>query len=106
MARVSSGYSYYFINTKGKKVSKEFDNARDMVDGFAAVNISGRWGFMNAKGNVVIEPIFDEVSDFYCGYAAVKQGTSYGVIDEKGKYVVSTGMFSSLNILEYFEMGK
>ena len=106
IARVSSGYSYYFINTKGKKVSKEFDNARDIVDGFAAVNISGRWGFMNEKGNVVIEPIFDEVSDFYCGYAAVKQGTSYGVIDEKGKYVVSTGMFSSLNILEYFEMKK
>ena len=103
MARVSSGSSYYFINKKGKKVSKDFDNARDMVDGFAAVNTSGRWGFMNSKGNVVIEPIYDEVSDFYCGYAAVKQGSSYGVIDEKGNSVVSTGLFSSLNILEYFE---
>ena len=104
MARVSSGASYYFINTKGKQVSQSFDNARDMVDGFAAVNISGRWGFMNAKGNVSINPIYDEVSDFYCGYAAVKQGTSYGVIDEKGKAVVSTGLFSSLNILEYFDI--
>ncbi len=104
MARVSTGTSYYFINKKGKMISSAFDNARDMVDGYAAVNIAGRWGFMNEKGNVTIEPIFDEVSDFYCGYAAVKQGTSYGVIDEKGKYVVSTGMFSSLNILEYFEM--
>ena len=104
MARVSSGSSYYFINNKGKKVSQAFDNARDMVDGYAAINISGRWGFMNAKGNVTISPIYDEVSDFYCGYAAVKQGTSYGVIDEKGKTVVPTGLFSSLNILEYFEI--
>ena len=105
LARVSAGSSSYFINTKGKKVSAEFDGARDMVDGFAAINIAGRWGFVNQKGNVVIEPIYDEVSDFYCGYAAVKQGTSYGVIDEKGKQVVTTGMFSGLNILEYFEMG-
>ena len=105
LARVSAGSSSYFINSKGKKVSAEFDGARDMVDGFAAINIAGRWGFVNQKGNVVIEPIYDEVSDFYCGYAAVKQGTSYGVIDEKGKQVVTTGMFSSLNILEYFEMG-
>ncbi len=106
MARVSSGSSCYFVNTKGKKVSQDFDSARDMVDGYAAVNISGRWGFMNAKGTVAIDPIFDEVSDFYCGYAAVKQGASYGVIDEKGKYVVQTGMFSNLNILEYFQNSK
>jgi len=104
LARVSTGSSYFFINKKGKQVSQAFDNARDIVDGYAAVNVSGRWGFMNAKGSVTISPIFDEVSDFYCGYAAVKQGSSYGVIDEKGKYVVSTGMFSSLNILEYFDI--
>ncbi len=104
LARVSAGSSSYFINTKGKRVSAEFDGARDMVDGFAAINVAGRWGFVNSKGNVVIEAIYDEVSDFYCGYAAVKQGTSYGVIDEKGKQVVTTGMFSSLNILEYFDM--
>ncbi len=104
LARVSAGSSSYFINTKGKRVSAEFDGARDMVDGYAAINIAGRWGFVNSKGSVVIEAIYDEVSDFYCGYAAVKQGTSYGVIDEKGKQVVTTGMFSSLNILEYFDM--
>ena len=103
LARVSVGSSVYFINKKGKKMTRDFDAARDMVDGFAAVNVAGRWGFMNKKGNVVIEPIYDEVSDFYCGYAAVKQGVNYGVIDEKGKQVVTTGYFSSLNILEYFE---
>ena len=102
IARVSVGSSCYFINKKDKKVTRDFDNARDVVDGFAAVNVSGRWGFINSKGTVIVEPIYDEVSDFYCGYAAVKQGTSYGVIDEKGKQVVTTGMFSSLNVLEYF----
>ncbi len=104
MARVSAGTSYYFINTKGKQVSQAFENARDIVDGYAAVNIAGRWGFMNEKGKVAITPIYDEVSDFYCGYAAVKLGSDYGVINEKGKAVVSTGLFSSLNILEYFDM--
>ena len=103
LARVSLGSSCYFINKKDKKITRDFDAARDMVDGFAAVNVGGRWGFINSKGNIIVEPIYDEVSDFYCGYAAIKQGSYYGVIDEKGKQVVTTGMFSSLNVLEYFE---
>ncbi len=114
LARVNKGNDWYFINTKEKQVSETFIGARDMVEGLAAVQTnSGRWGFINEKGKKVIEAQYDEVSDFYCGYAAVRSGRpesgnilTYGVIDSKGKTVVPVGLFTSLNILEYFGMEK
>ncbi len=115
MARVNKGNDWYFINTKGKQMTQTFIGARDMVEGFAAVQTnSGSWGFINDKGKMVIEARYSAVSDFYCGYAAVRSGTpgaagvvlTYGVIDTKGKVVVPTGLFTSLNILEYFDMNK
>ena len=115
LARVNAGSIWYFINTKNKQVTQNFIGARDMVDGLAAVQTnSGRWGFINEKGKVVIEAQYDEVSDFYCGYAAVRYGRAesannlltYGIIDTKGNIVVPYGGFTSLNILEYFNMQK
>lgn len=105
IARVQEGGSVYFINKKCKQVSDNFQNARDMYEERAAVQQrdSGKWGFIDKKGQVVIKTSWDEVSDFYKGYAAVRQGETYGVIDSKGNIVVKVGLFKNLNILEYFE---
>ena len=104
VARVQEGGNVYFINSKGKQVSDNYQNARDMVEERAAVQQrdSGKWGFVNNKGELVIKTSWDEVSDFYNGYAAVRQGETYGVIDSKGNVVVKVGLFKNLNILEYF----
>lgn len=103
IARVVDGRNVYFINKKGKKISQNYENARDIVNGRAAVATdSGRWGFINSKGETVVEARWDSVSDYYNGYAAVQLGSTYGIIDINGKQVVKVGLFQSLNVLEYF----
>ncbi len=47
-----------------------------------------RWGYVNLKGEFVINPQFDEASPFLCGYACIKKGDKYGYINKKGEYVI------------------
>ncbi|MEJ1933162.1 WG repeat-containing protein, partial [Nostoc sp. NIES-2111] len=57
-------------------------------EGLASVKTeSGKWGFINRQGNIVIKPQFDEVSNFSFGLARVRIGKKYGYIDKYGKYV-------------------
>ena len=52
----------------------------------------GKYGFIDASGRVVIEPVWDKVNDFSEGFAVVKggdyqRGYKYGFIDTSGKVV-------------------
>ena len=62
-----------------------------------------KYGFVNDKGEFVIEATYDEVDSFSNGIALVKKGGKYGFINESGKYVIqpkytSIGMYDSLNL--------
>ena len=48
------------------------------------------WGFIDKKGNLVIQPQFDYVEDFSNGLAAVKGGINgkWGYIDKIGNFVI------------------
>ena len=46
------------------------------------------YGFVDEKGNWVIEPKFDEVWDFETGYAPVKINSKFGFIKTDGKYLI------------------
>ena len=50
------------------------------------------WGYINAKGNMVITPMYESVSTFSCGYALVwMEGSNTPVfIDTKGKMQQAT----------------
>jgi hypothetical protein len=68
-------------------------------EGFAAIKVGKKWGFMNQKGEYPIQPQFDEVDIFSEGLAAVKVGAKWGFIDPKGNFVIrpqydGTGNFS------------
>jgi WG containing repeat len=63
----------------------------DFSEGFAAIKVGDKWGFMNRKGEYPIPPQFDEVGFFSEGLAAVKVGTKWGFIDGKGKWVIPAG---------------
>lgn len=47
-----------------------------------------KWGFINKKGNIVINPSFDDVSEFNEGLAAAKVGDKWGFIDKNGAVVI------------------
>lgn len=108
IARVRRGSNTYFINSKDKTISDEFQDARDFSCGLAAVYRSGNWGFINTKGEIVTELIWDEVSDFKMGYAMIvsrgKDGMSYGIVDTSGKLVLPAGSFVDVALREYFGM--
>ena len=49
---------------------------------------TGKWGFADTLGKIVIAPKWDIVSDFSEGLAAVGLNNKFGYIDEKGKKVI------------------
>lgn len=63
------------------------------------VRVSGKWGYVNSGGQLVINPQFDYADDFHEGRARVCLGAScwgpsddeplWGVIDTSGKMVVT-----------------
>lgn len=83
------GY-YYLIDSAGNPITdQKFENA-DVFNssGYAAVELGGRWGFVDLEGNVVIEPQFEEAKSFSNGLAAVKKENQWGYIDESGSVVI------------------
>jgi hypothetical protein len=49
---------------------------------------SGKWGFIDRSGRIVIEPQFDEAGRFSEGLAAVRSGSQWGYIDIAGTFVL------------------
>lgn len=47
-----------------------------------------KWGYVNEKGEMVIEPKFDDAWNFHEGLAAVKVEWARGYINRDGAYVV------------------
>ena len=66
--------------------SKEISDSLNLFsDGLLAVEIDERWGYVNSKGDVVIQPIYDEASAFDDKIAIVSIGDKMQLIDTKGK---------------------
>ena len=48
---------------------------------------SGRWGFVDPNGKLVINPQFDEAESFANGLARVKMDGRFGYVNASGKYI-------------------
>lgn len=48
-----------------------------------------RWGYIDLKGEYVINPQFDFALPFIDGMALVMKGDKYGYVNEKGEYIIS-----------------
>ncbi len=99
-----------FYNIDGKVlvpptfICSYFDCGYDFNNGLCYMCKDGKIGFINTKGNWVIEPQFYFTSGFVNGFATVvkeKKG-NYGVIDEKGILVIP---FNFKNIFNFSKTG-
>ncbi len=83
---------YYMLNAEGKKISKQgFDNAYPFMGTEpAAICINNKWGFVDAKGEIVIEPQYSDAKSFSNGLAAVATNGMWGYISSNGEYRIKT----------------
>ncbi|MCW5961547.1 MAG: WG repeat-containing protein [Pyrinomonadaceae bacterium] len=93
IARVEKNRKVFYINKLGQKVIELSENmgSGHFAEGLAFFDINGSeiFGFVNTKGEVVIEPKFREVDEFVEGRARVYIDGKYGFIDKLGKLAVS-----------------
>lgn len=60
----------------------------DFSEGLAAISKNDKYGFIDTKGKVVIEPKYEWASSFSNGLAIVSAEGLYGAIDKQGKTVI------------------
>ena len=58
-------------------------------DGIIAYMANGKWGFVDTKGKVVIEPECDRAKSFSDGLAAVCKDGLWGFIDREGNIAIA-----------------
>ena len=69
-------------------IPAKYTNALPFGSGLAPVQeLSGKWGFVDAKGTMVISPQWDQAGSFAYGLSQVWTGGKFGYIGTDGKYV-------------------
>src|SRR2546423_10475579 len=52
------------------------------------VRQNGKWGYINARGDLIINPQYDDAWEVSEGLAYVRAGTKRGLIDRSGSMVI------------------
>ncbi len=81
---------YHLVDKKGSPVGDlTFDDAHIFPEeGYAAVCKDGKWGFVDAKGKLMIEYQYEDAQSFSHGFAAVCVDGKWGYIDEYNHQIV------------------
>lgn len=105
----------YIINTNNNIICKlESDTYLNFKNGFSSFRRGNKFGFINKKGEVTIEPRFDLVVRGFNeeGFAVIKENGKCGTINEQGEYIIkpqflsigeySEGTMSAQNCYNYY----
>ena len=100
--KATGGASINKINAPSKEIdTNKADNA-NKLDGPLFINEQdGKYGFINTKGEQVVECEFDWISDFSEGLAKVEKDGKWGYINTKGEQVIEC----KFDYAEYFSEG-
>jgi hypothetical protein len=85
------GGRWRMANTTGKLLGVEVDQLGQHRDGRSRARVGDRWGYVDASGEMVIEPRFDDAWDFACDVAAVRRGDRWTLIDRGGRELFEPG---------------
>lgn len=78
---------YFMYNAEGAQISQQgFDAVQPFASSEpAAVCVNGKWGFVNTKGEMVIEPKYSNARSFSIGLGAVCVDGKWGYINSGGE---------------------
>ena len=89
LAYAKNGRKEFFITKKNLKLEGDFNEVRIFSFGLAGVRKNRKWGFIDEKGKLIIEPIYDEVQYFTTnGLCPVVKNGKSGFIDKTGKEII------------------
>ena len=57
-------------------------------EGHIAVEVDGKWGFMDELGKLVIQPMYDEATSFSEGLAFARLGRKWGYVNHQGQWAI------------------
>jgi len=80
----------------------EFDGVGSFNEGFARVQKDGKFGYINTKGEQIVECKFDNGGDFNEGFAVVLKDGKCGYINTKGEQIVECKFNYACNLSEGF----
>lgn len=86
----SENSKYGIYDADGKKINDFICKDADVYYGGAIAyeDETGKWGFVDKNGNVIIEPKYDKAKSFSNNLAAVKSNGKWGFIDTEGRLVI------------------
>lgn len=89
-AMEQSGQLRYGLITRSGAwaVMPAWSNVRPYSEGYAAVEMNEKWGYIDAAGNLVIPCVYREAGDFHDGRAAVREASLFGYIDPDGELAI------------------
>lgn len=96
---VTTGGKWFVLNDSGAQISKRYTFITNYVEGFAKVNIGGRyenndcfmgglWGVINVNGEECVPLLYEEISNIMEGCFRVKKKGKYGVINVYGDIII------------------
>ena len=77
-------YGFIDINNNVVIEADKYELAMSFSEGYAAVMLNGKYGYINKSGEMVIKPQYDAATSFEDGIARVKYDGKWGSIDNKG----------------------
>lgn len=77
----------------------------DEIELIGPVRVHGKYGFLNKKGEFIIQPRFEAVGPFKEGLAWYREKDRFGFIDPVGNIIITAKFESSLMTGPYFSSG-
>ena len=71
-----------------ERTERFFANGLPFSQGMAAVQVGGRWGYIDMMGNYLIAPVFERAGSFVDGLAPARLNGLWGYVDSRGRWVI------------------
>ncbi len=89
LAAVKPGHLWGFVDEVGSmRITPSFADVGDFHDGLVAVSDkTGRWGYINQTGTLVVDYQFEVALDFINAVGRVRRNGRWGYLDPEGKWL-------------------